>query len=298
MDISPADSNKHAVKPVKEIIGRFVPEDARLARTTKPGHLQSLGEELGVKRILTRPMTNAQDQHPGIDAMLVPLSEGYSVVINEQAPDTRRDYSLAHELAHIMLLEAESSTEGLPKATRYRSAAPSNDKWKAEERLCDEIAAELLMPEEMFTVEVRKFGRSLEHLPRFAKVFGTSLTATAIRYWELLPEPCQLIRWRPQAHKKIGFKPTWQMRNSCRGPRICPITATSITKRNEFRTLRETRGTMRTLVSPESLLVKYVVDGRRHIRPVTFETESTGFGGPDNRTIVSAVYLDRICESG
>ena len=189
-------------KSVKQIISRFVAEDARLARTAKPGHLQLLGEDLGVRHIMTRPMTGAQEHHPGIDAMLVPLPEGYSVVINEKAIDARRDYSLAHELAHIMLLEVESSTEGLPKATRYRSAASSNDKWKAEERLCDEIAAELIMPEEMFTAEVRRFGQSLEHLPRFAKSFGTSLTATAIRYWELLPEPCQLIRWGHTSSQK------------------------------------------------------------------------------------------------
>ena len=85
-------------------------------------------------------MTGAQEQHPGIDAMFVPLSEGYSVVINEQAPETRQNYSLAHELAHIMLLEAEPSRGSLPKSKRYRSA---NEKWKDEERLCDPIAAEL-----------------------------------------------------------------------------------------------------------------------------------------------------------
>ena len=297
MDISPADSDEHTIKPVRQIISRFVSEDARFARTTKPGHLQLLGEELGVRQILTRPMTGAQDQHPGIEAMLVPLPEGYSVVINEQAPDTRRTYSLAHELAHVMLLEVESSTEGPPKATRYRSSVLAADKWKAEERLCDAIAAELLMPERMFAAEVRKFGRSLEYLPRLAKLFGTSLTATAIRYWELLPEPCHLIRWRPPAHKRQVIMPTWQMRNKSLGPRICPVTASSITRRNEFRTLRETWKTMRTSVSHESLLVKYVTAGRRHIRPVTFETESIGFGSPDNRTIASAAYLDRVCEN-
>ena len=297
MDINPAGSDENPVKPVKQIINRFVPEDARLARTTKPGHLQLLGEELGVRHILTRPMTGIQDQHPGIDAMLVPLPGGYSVVINERAPDTRRDYSLAHELAHIMLLQVESSTEDLPNVTRYRSSVSANDKWKAEERLCDAIAAELLMPETMFTAELSKFGRALEHLHRLAKLFGTSLTATAIRYWELLPEPCQLIRWRPPARKKEVIMPTWQMRNKSPGPYICPVTASSINRRNEFCILRATWRTMRTSVSHESLLEKYVNAGRRYIRSATFETESIGFGSPANRTLVSAVYLGRTLES-
>ncbi len=297
MDSRLGDSCEPADKLVKQIIGRFVPEGARLARTSKPGHLQLLGEELGVRDILTRPMSGAQDHHPGIDAMLVPLPEGHSIVINERAPETRRDYSLAHELAHIMLLEVDPSTEGLEKVTRYRSSISANAKWKAEERLCDAIAAELLMPEQVFTAEVNKCGRSLAHLRRLAKLFGTSLTATAIRYWELLPEPCQLIRWRPPENRKDAIMPTWQMRNDSPGPYICPLTASSIARRNEFRTIRETWRTVRTLVSFESLLVKNGNAGRRYIRPMTFETESIGFGGPENRAILSAVYLGRTGES-
>ena len=296
MDFSQVDGAEHGANREKQIISRFIPEDVRLGRTSKPGHLQLFGEELGVRHILTRPMSGVQDHHQGIDAMLVPLPEGYSVVIDEQAPDTRRDYSLAHELAHIMLLAMESSNEGLPMAPRYRSSASATDKWKAEERLCDAIAAELLMPEKMFTAEVKKFGRSLEHLRRLARIFGTSLTATAIRFWELLPEPCQLIRWRTRAHIKAVVMPTWQMRNESPGPYICLVTASSIARRNEFRTLRETWRTMRMSTSHESLLIKYGTAGRRRIRPAIFETESIGFGSPDNRTIVSAVYLDRVCE--
>ena len=249
---------------------------------------------MGVKNILTRPMTGAQEQHPGIDAMLVPLPEGYSVVINEQAPKTRRAYSLAHELAHIMLLELESSAEGLPKAKRYRSA---NEKWKAEERLCDAIAAELLMPEEKFSEEVGRFGRSMEHLPRLASLFGTSLTSTAIRYWELLPEPCHLISWKPRAQEREVIAPIWQMRNTSPGPKIYSVTAFSITRRNEFQTSREAWQTMRTSVSHESLLVKHVTAGKRYVRPATFETESIAFGASNNRTVLSAVYLGRTVES-
>ena len=297
MDISPIGGDEHPVKPVRRIINRFVPEDSRLARTTNPEHLQLLGEELGVRHILTRPMTGVQDQHPGIDAMLIPLPDGYSIVINEQAPNTRRDYSLAHELGHIMLLKVESSTEGLPNGTRFRSSVAANDKWKAEERLCDAIAAELVMPEKMFAAELRKLGRSLQHLCRLAEHFGTSLTATAIRYWELLPEPCQLIRWRPSTPKRKVITPAWQMRNKSPGPYICPVTASSLARRNEFCTLRETWMTMRTLVSHESLLIKYVDAGRRYFRARTFETESIGFGGPRNRSVVSAVYLNRVGES-
>lgn len=294
MEISPGGRSDRADKPAKRIISRFVSEEQRLARTPSQSHLELLGKELGVKNILTRPMAGVQEQHPGIDAMLVPLPEGYSVVINERAPETRRAYSLAHELAHIMLLELESSAEGLPKAKRYRSA---NEKWKAEERLCDAIAAELLMPEENFLEKIQRFGRSMQHLSRLAEMFETSLTSTAIRFWELLPEPCYLISWKPRAREREVITPIWQMRNKSPGPKINSVTPYSIARRNEFQTLRETWRTMRMSVSHESLLVKQVTAGQRYVHPATFETESIGFGSSNNRTVISAVYLGRTVES-
>ena len=297
MHFSLTHPGQNAGVPVKHIISRFVPEDARLARSTEPGHLELLGKELGVRNILTRPMSSIQERHPGIDAMLVPLPEGYSVVIDEQASSSRRNFSLAHELAHIMVLKTQSFAEDLPKAPRFRSSGSATDKWKAEERLCDAIAAELLMPERIFTAEVVKFGRSLVQLPQLANSFGTSLTATAIRYWELLPEPCQLIRWQPSGEKREVIRPTWQMRNKSTGLCVCPITASSISRRNEFRTLRETWTTLKTLLSHECLLAKHKTAGRHYIRSVTFEAEHIGFGSLNNRTILSAVYLDRVSES-
>ena len=297
MDSSSPAVRKRESSSVRRIINRFVPEGARLGRTCDPGHLQLLGQDLGVKNILTRIMPNRADNHPGIDAMLVPFPGGYSVVIDERASESRKRYSLAHELAHIMLLESDPASEDLPKAPRFRSAAAEDREWKAEERLCDEIAAELLMPEKMFSAEVREMGRSLEHMPQLAKLFRTSLAATAIRYWELLPEPCQLIRWRPTEHKRGFTRPTWQMRNKPPGFNICPITASSIVKRNEFLGVRETWKTMRSLVSRECLLAKYKSMGQRYVRPATFLADHIGFGNPANRTVISAVYLGRICET-
>ena len=297
MAFNPKDNDQHFVSPVRQIINRFFPEDTRLSLAREPRHLEMLGNELGVRKVLTRPMSGNQDQHPGIDAMLIPLPEGYSVVINELAPGTRQNFSLAHELAHIMVLEAESSDQGLPKQTRYRSSASATAKWKAEERLCDAIAAELLMPEQLFTREISKFGRSLEHLPRLAKLFGASLTATAIRYSEVIPEPCHLIWWKPAGRTKELIRPIRQQRNKFPGLSICPITASSIVKRDEFRTLRETWKTMRMLDSQEKLLAKKTNNRMRQIHSVTFETESLGFGNADYRTIMSTVYLDRVCEN-
>ena len=286
----------HSSDTVRRIISRFVPEQLRLSRTAKLGHLQSLAAQLGVKRLMTRPLSGIQDQHPGVDAMLVPLPNGYSVVINENAPHTRQRYSLAHELGHIMLLTAESSTLSPTAPTRFRSSASATKNMKAEERLCDAIAAELLMPETMFSSAIEDSRRSLKQLPRLAGQFGTSLTATAIRYWELLPEPCYLIKWSSPARRQGVIVPAWQMRNKVPGPYLRPVMDSSRADSDEFRTVRETWKTLRTSISRESLLVEYSIAGRHYVRTTTFETESIGFGSRNNRTVLSAVYLGRTCE--
>lgn len=270
----------------QRIISRFISEP----RTTKPGYLQLLGDKLGVKRFLTRPLTNFKGQDPGVDAMLVPLPEGYSIIINQKASYERQRFSFAHELGHIMLLASEST---LGSSTRYRSSSSPTKNKKAEERLCDAIAAELLMPEETFTRELMESGRSLRRLPQLANLFGTSLTATAIRYWELLPEPCHLIKWRSSTYRKGSIVPDWQMRNEVPGSRLLPITGSPRARPNEFRVVRETWRSLKRSTSHENLLVEYVVEGRRYVRTMTFEAESIGFGSPNNRAALSAVYLER-----
>ena len=292
MDSRPRQIRNFEPDRVRRIINRFVPEGERLSRTSDLGHLRLLAEDLGVNSILIRSMPSRADNHPGIDAMLVPLSGGYSVVIDERAPEARQRYSLAHEMAHIMLLESDPASEYLTKAPRFRTADADDRMWRAEERLCDEIAAELVMPEKLFSAEVANLGHSLRHLPSLANRFRTSLTATAIRYWELLPEPCQLFRWRTAESNVRRLKPEWQMRNKAPGLSISPVTALSLTRRNEFSAVKENWHTLRFLFSYESLLTKYIGNKDSYVRPLTFEAEHLGFGNPGNRNVISAVYLD------
>ena len=294
MDISTRVCNAQPTQTAQQIIDRFVPEHLRMSRMTKPDHLQRFAGELGIKRLLTRPLNGFQNQDPGVDAMLVPLPNGYSVVINQNAPRTRQLYSLAHELGHIMILETKTCVEEPKRSTRYRSSSTLAREKKAEERLCDEIAAELLMPEKMFGGKMSELGQSLEHLPILARFFGTSMTATGIRFLELLQEPCHLIKWNTSTDRKGFISIPWQLRNKVPGPYLRSVIASTLVKTDNFRELRENWKTFRTSRSYESLLERHVVEGRRHVRTKTFETESIGFGSQSNRTALSAVYLSRI----
>ena len=223
--------------------------------------------------------------------MLVPLPQGYSVVVNEKARSARRRFSIAHELGHIALLSSESFLPASKNSLQYRAEGKEADKRKDEERLCDEIAAEILMPEQFFKEKVETMGRSLENLPKWANSFGSSLTATAVRYSELLPEPCHLIKWVKSFHRKRVISPAWQRRNRVQGPSLLPVG--ELSQLGSFRAIQESWTTLRNYRSLESLLVRYWKGNRAYLDATTFETESLGFGGPGNRTVLSLVYLGR-----
>ena len=295
MATNSAFSEQYDSSSARHIISLVVPKNSRLSGFCEIRNLEALASDLGVKDIRLRPLTKGQDGHPGIDAMLIPLSDGYSVVINDTATAARQRYSLAHELGHIMLLTTESLPRRPTRSPRYLSGCPTTDMKKAEERLCDEIAAELLMPEEVFKEEIESQGRSLGNLPRWANSFRTSLTATAIRYWELLPEASYLIRWRKSLHRRGVISPAWQMRNRTPGPYVQPVVTLSAS--NAFRAIQESWNTLSNSRSLEDLLIRYRSGGRSYFNAATFETESIGFGSPKNRTVMSMVYLDRTCEN-
>ena len=283
------------IATARRLIRDLVPEGARLAGRREPLNLNALASELGVRDIQTRLLTSSPDHHTGVDAVLIPRDSGYSVIINKNAPYTRQRFSLAHELAHIILLSSELCAGRPDRSTRYRSEGSTVGSKEFEERLCDEIAAELLMPEELFKEEIESQGRSLDNLPKWANSFRTSLTATAIRYWELLPEASHLIRWRKSFHRRGVISPAWQMRNRVPGPSLQPVV--DLKAPNAFRAVLESWDTLRNSRSLESLLVRYWSAGRAYLNASNFETESIGFGGPRNRTVLSMVYLARTGEN-
>ena len=126
-----------------------------------PTDLDHLGQKLGVREV-------ALEQLPG-SGELHKTKTGYRIVCSTDQPVSRQRFTVAHELAHIIL---ETSGRNAPRSGIE------------VERICDSLAAECLMPTSVF----------LRFLPdrivaadisRLAEIFTTSRTATAIRCAEL-----------------------------------------------------------------------------------------------------------------
>ena len=97
-------------------------------------------------------------------------SDGLVVVHSSSLSPARRRFTIAHELGHAVF---ESTGRNCPRYGREL------------ERICDMLAAEFLMPSEVF---MARAGERVHpgHVLRLARDFATSVAATALRCRELL----------------------------------------------------------------------------------------------------------------
>ncbi|MDP3768538.1 MAG: hypothetical protein Q8S13_11030, partial [Dehalococcoidia bacterium] len=74
------------------------------------------------------------------------------------------------------------------------------------ERLCDEIAVELLLPYEMFLRALGGEPVSIAGIFGLAKQFDSSIQATALRAGEVSQQPVEVVCWERSGRSGIGVK--------------------------------------------------------------------------------------------
>ena len=108
-------------------------------------------------------------------------------------PDGRVRFSVAHELAHFYIPEHR---DRLMKGRMHNSKPDFRSRDPREEE-ADEFAASLLMPEELFVAEVRRFRQGICTLAEICRMaderFHTSITSTARRYCQCDVDPCNIV---------------------------------------------------------------------------------------------------------
>jgi len=116
----------------------------------------------------------------------------------------RRRFSIAHELGHFYLPDHRKALlDGVTHYSDTETFSPS----ATTEAEADEFAARLLMPTKTFGREMRDVG--VDELHRLARVFGTSLTATAHRMIGETFKACSVVfsdgkRVRYAKHSESG----------------------------------------------------------------------------------------------
>jgi hypothetical protein len=96
------------------------------------------------------------------------------IFVNSDDPATRQRFSEAHEMVEL-LFDAQSTSPGWMGRGRGLFSE------KTKEKLCEEGAAELLMPRAVFVPYVLQWGVSLETGRQLAQLFNVSLSSALLR---------------------------------------------------------------------------------------------------------------------
>ena len=168
-------------------------DEFRLSALNCREDLRRLASGWGVASIKERDIDS--------EAMLMLMEGSYDIILKRvsQASQKRRQrFSLAHELGHLLLQRSRKTSAAL----KYRGHGYSDE----EERLCDQLAAEMLMPRMAFYEDGWMEGWSLRSLRTLADKYDTSVPSTAVRMVDLMPEEALMGVWKVSEGGKAALQ--------------------------------------------------------------------------------------------
>jgi len=133
------------------------------------------------------------------DGMLEYDGEGFHIYANldrlGRLDEGRGAFTLGHELGHFYIDEHRHWMEANPGKNHPSFLFSSQAKDTLHEREADIFASSLIMPSPSFRRHVRAPAPSADVVLETAGFFRCSITSTAIRFCEMEPFPCAIIRW-------------------------------------------------------------------------------------------------------
>ena len=167
--------------------------------------LHRLTADYGIDRIELREMDKDSD------AMTVRRPDGgYTLFLNSAQPRIRHRFSVAHELAHLML----TPILGERIVHRRRFSKKQDPFGDQIEYLCNDMASAILMPSSHVQEMLDRNKQSARCVPGIAKTFDTSFEAASRRFLTLSKERCGLVVWNttPEAVIRYSRRTIWNNR--------------------------------------------------------------------------------------
>jgi Zn-dependent peptidase ImmA (M78 family) len=256
------------IKQANELTHQLLASN-RIGHKIPPIFAEDYAALVDIKRIVKMDLGD-------LSALLLPGKDGYSIKVNINHHPLRQNFSCAHEIAHLLLDKA--FCQSMPHTAEFRTTKEIDNKLK--ERLCERVAAELLMPESLFTSCLNQQGASVNSIQSLAHIFYTSIPATARRIGELNKEPCITLYWRLVKRPRWKqFKPCliWSSDSQYEIPKFVSVSQSS----SIFQAFQA-----------DSAMAKFESFPLGNIeRP--FYIESKGFGQKPQRYIISLVFPQR-----
>ncbi len=142
----------------------------------------SFAEAHGVVCVVKKPLS--------LSALSMPIGDQWAILINEGQPPERQRFSLAHEIAHRFM--TEDMQRQIWQATP--SGAGDNAR-KTIEGFCDDLAARILMPDPLLSIDLEGKDLAPDLLVDLAWKYGVSLQAFSIRAVEMQKGQHHVAKW-------------------------------------------------------------------------------------------------------
>jgi uncharacterized protein DUF955 len=144
-----------------------------------PVDVVALAYALGVSRL-------EEESLDGEDGRLEVRGDEIVIVVSTDASRVRRRFTLAHEVAHLVLFQPDIATGALRRRLRLED----------EERFCDALAGSLLLPSPWVETTYAERAQTLFNLRECARAADVSLSAAALRLSRIAGWRRILLRWR------------------------------------------------------------------------------------------------------
>ena len=202
------------------------------------------------------------------DAISVKRPDGqYTIFLKSFQQRVRHRFSVAHELAHILLIPILGS-----KAVHRRRFSKSQDPFGDQvEYLCNEMAAAILMPSYYVEKILNSRGHSAQCVPEIAGSFDTSFEASSRRFINLAKGRRALIVWSRKWDGVLNY-PKKTISNQLLGQ--CTI---EFDERNLSHDVRQIEGQANQFTSSKETIVLAKGRGRRGMRRVIQNTSVETF---------------------
>lgn len=235
-------------------------------------------ELLGVKEVV-------KDNLGKTSAVLLRFPDGYVIKVNSNHHLYRQNFSCAHEIGHILLdkLKVERYTN-LIQHRDFNPQKSSSLRANMKERLCNTVAAELIMPSDIFKEHLLNIGISVNAIERLSMQFLASYHSVAIKIAEVSPQPCAVLNWASSRNNKSRSLKLGRQVNS-----------------DSFKKDNNKYTPVHTSVSyPSTLHTAYhtdkIVKSRKLFKSgntkKSFLLESKGFGSGETRYVISIAFPD------
>ena len=145
------------------------------------------------------------------DGVISLTSSGdYVIQLSSELTEERRRFTVAHEIGHTLFFDLEDRV-----SSRFRvvdSHIESFHPDSGEERICNLVAEEILMPSAHFLSRIQLFPPIASTILQLSKEFKTSIHATSHRAVQLSPYKLIICMWEYKANMNL-YETVWVVRN-------------------------------------------------------------------------------------